>query len=323
MKSVLLASLSFSLCLLAACQKTSRAEAEQRAENAEVIAALKQQLANAEEIAALKTKLAEAERAAEVAPAAPPVRMDVPQGKILKRTYHFKEADKPEHEYALYVPTGYDHGTPSPLVVLLHGLGSEPKQVIRYKGLVAEAERRGYIVVAPYGYNRNGWYGSQGPGNTVGFEIPEAFSSLADLPANLGTLSELDVLNVLDLMHKSFAVDPQRVYLMGHSMGGGGTLHLGMKYPEQWAALAPLAPAIYSSPDQLASIREMPVIMVQGEFDALVPVRNTRKWAAKMKELGMPHDYVEIKGGDHVNVIANSPKLMARLFDFFDKHQRP
>ena len=49
--------------------------------------------------------------------------------------------------------------------------------------------------------------------------------------ANLGKLSEDDVLDVLALVQKNYAVDPKRIYLMGHSMGGGGTLYLGMKYP--------------------------------------------------------------------------------------------
>ena len=48
------------------------------------------------------------------------------------------------------------------LIVLLHGLGSNPQQVIRYKGIVEQAESRGYIVVAPFGYNERGWYGSRG-----------------------------------------------------------------------------------------------------------------------------------------------------------------
>ncbi|MDA7534229.1 poly(3-hydroxybutyrate) depolymerase, partial [bacterium] len=66
-------------------------------------------------------------------------------GKIQKRSYSFKEADK-DIEYALYVPSGYKKAKPAPLLVLLHGLGSNPQQVIRYQGITAEAEKRGYIV---------------------------------------------------------------------------------------------------------------------------------------------------------------------------------
>jgi len=81
-------------------------------------------------------------------------------------------------------------------------------------------------------------------------------------PMNLGALSEQDVMNVLKLTEKAYRVNPKRVYLMGHSMGGGGTLHLGMKYPGRWAALAPIAPAIYRSPRGLTAIRDTPEIVV-------------------------------------------------------------
>ena len=152
-------------------------------------------------------------------------------GKVLKRTYDFKEAGK-EMEYALFVPTRYNKKKATPLVVLLHGLTSNPQQVINYKGIVEQAEKHGFIVVAPYGYNTGGWYGSQGPGKTfrVGRTPP-------DSPDNLGELSEKDVLNVLDLTRNEFNIDRRRTYLMGHSMGGGGALYLGMKYPENWPRL--------------------------------------------------------------------------------------
>ena len=84
-------------------------------------------------------------------------------GKILTQKYFFKGANK-DQTYALYIPKSYDAKKKTPLIVLLHGLGSNPSQVIRYEGIVKEAEERGYVVVAPYGYNERGWYGSRGKG---------------------------------------------------------------------------------------------------------------------------------------------------------------
>lgn len=46
-------------------------------------------------------------------------------------------------------------------------------------------------------------------------------------PKNLSELSEKDVLNVLEVVKKNYTVDPDRVYLLGHSMGGGGVWHWG------------------------------------------------------------------------------------------------
>ncbi|CAN5875806.1 hypothetical protein BH23GEM9_BH23GEM9_07980 [soil metagenome] len=236
-------------------------------------------------------------------------------GQIQSRTYVFEPTGE-TLPYALYVPRGYRPQHAAPLIVALHGLGSNPGQVIRYQGLTDLAEERGYIVVAPMGYNTRGWYGSRGPGRVAGF------GAAASDPENLGELSEQDVLNVLTLVRAEFDIDARRIYLFGHSMGGGGTLHFGMKYPDVWAALAPVAPAIYSSPDGLAAMTHIPVIMIQGDRDRLVSVEVTRRWADRMRELGMRHTYIEIAGGDHTALIARDVANMRRIFDFFDTARR-
>jgi len=235
--------------------------------------------------------------------------------RIQELSYQFEEAGM-AMEYQLYVPTSYDAATPSPLIVLLHGLGSNPGGVIRYQGMTDLAEERGYIVVAPMGYNPRGWYGSRGTGRA------SERGPAADDPDNLGELSEMDVMNVLELTLEAYNVDRDRVYLAGHSMGGGGTWHIAIKYPDIWAGLGPVAPAIYTSPDALSAITHIPVIVIQGDEDRLVGVEGTRTWVAKMAELGMTHRYIEIPGGDHSRIISRDPDNVKAIFDFFDQHQR-
>ena len=94
-------------------------------------------------------------------------------GRILARKYDFKEAGK-EMEYSLYVPTSYQPKSNKntkkfPLIVALHGAGSTPAEIIRYPKFTDHAEKNGYIVVAPMGYNSRGWYGSRGTGGRPGF----------------------------------------------------------------------------------------------------------------------------------------------------------
>lgn len=237
------------------------------------------------------------------------------RGEIEKRTYWFEAAER-DQEYALFVPESYDAKEPAPLVVLLHGLNSNPRQVMRYKGITKEAGERGYIVVAPYGYNGRGWYGARGKGKDGPF-----FGRESD-PDNLGELSEQDVLNVLRVVREEFAIDPARIYLMGHSMGGAGTLHLGSKYPGIWAALAPLAPAVDRRTSRLEAMKHLPVYVVTGDKDRLVRVESVRRWVEAMKELEMDHTYVEIAGGDHVRSIASNPEMIGGVFDFFDSRRR-
>ena len=221
-----------------------------------------------------------------------------------------------EMEYQMYVPTTYDGSTAYPLMVLLHGLGSNPGGVIRYQGLTDLAEERGYIVAAPMGYNSRGWYGRRGTSRASNR------GDDANDPANLGDLSELDVMNVLAMTLEGYNIDRDRIYLAGHSMGGGGTWHLGIKYPDIWAGLGPVAPAIYTSPDALSAITHIPVIIIQGDEDRLVNVDIARRWVAQMQELGMTHQYVEIPGGDHSRIIARDPDNVKAIFDFFDQQRK-
>ena len=61
------------------------------------------------------------------------------------------------------------------------------------------------------------------------------------------------------------------------------------------------------------------MIIVQGDEDTAVPVENTRLWAAKLEELDMTHEYLEIAGGDHGDVIGIG---MPNIFEFFDSHSK-
>jgi len=247
-------------------------------------------------------------------------------GRVQKRTYDFKEAGK-EVEYALFVPSGYSKEKKAPLVIALHGLYSNPQQMIRYPKLTDEAEKHGYIVAAPYGYNSHGWYGAKGPKAGTFFKKKEKAGEEKDGkkdgngdPENLGELSEKDVMNVLDIVRKEFSIDERRIYLMGHSMGGGGTIHLALKYPDIWAGLAPIAPAIFRPATDAAKIKHIPVIMIQGDRDNLVPVAGPRRWAEQMKALDMTYEYLEIPGGGHIDVAFQN---MPKIFEFFNKHQEP
>jgi predicted peptidase len=237
---------------------------------------------------------------------AKPEKQELVTGQVWMRSYAFEEADK-EMEYALYIPEDYDATKSYPLMVALHGLNSNPRQILGYPGFTNLAQKHGYILAAPMGYNKRGWYGGRGQ------------TSQRWDPKNLGELSEKDVMNVLKIVRDEFNVDSKRIYLMGHSMGGGGTWHIGIKFPDTWAGLAPIAPATFRSPDELQKIKSIPVILVQGDKDRLVPVRGARRWASKMQELGMTHAYIEVEGGNHI--IPAITQLPA-IFEFFEKHTK-
>ena len=237
--------------------------------------------------------------------------------RVQVRTHLLPEAPGVEIPYGVYVPTTYDPSRPTPLVVALHGLGSDEMYMMEYgtrQTVVDLAEQYGYLVATPMGYNERGWYGGRGAGNEFNSRQPDPG------PPNLGELSELDVMAVLAIMKRDFNVDADRTYLIGQSMGGGGAWHLGMKHPDLWAALAPMAPAIYSSPDALASVRNLPPVMVvMGDADELVDVEVTRRWVAKLRELGLAHEYIEVPGGTHASAGRDN---IESVFAFLAGHRR-
>lgn len=236
-----------------------------------------------------------------------PIKID-PDARVQQRIYRFKDTNE-ELAYTVFVSSKVRKDKPAPLIVALHGYGGDSNFIVRGR-LIDLAEEGGYIVVGPMGYNTMGWYGS--PVIVVGGGPVE--------PANLTELSEKDVLSVLDMARKEFNVDPNRTYLMGHSMGGAGALFLGRKYASQWAAVAAIAPAAFMmqpmEKDILAGMQKahVPVMITQGDADTVVPPTNTRTWAAAMDELKMPHEYIEMAGRDHGSIIGDS---MPDIFRFF------
>ncbi|MCH8146334.1 MAG: phospholipase, partial [Gemmatimonadetes bacterium] len=107
-----------------------------------------------------------------------------------------------------------------------------------------------------------------------------------------------------------------------HSMGGLGTLHLAIKYPDIWAALGPVAPGRRGpSLDGLPAITHIPVIMVHGDADTPA-LETSRTWVAKMAELGMTFRYIEVPGGDHFSIIRSDRDNVQAIFDFFDLARR-
>ncbi len=249
-----------------------------------------------------------------------PLPADVKPGEVVSRSYDFKAAGK-DMTYSLFVPSTYDGSKATPLVVLLHGLTSNPDAVMGYQGITDEAEKRGMIVVAPFGYNEGGWYGSRGNSNDFGIKTANMFTK--GTPENLGELSELDVLNVLNIIQDEFNIDSKRTYLMGHSMGGAGTLHLGIKYNKKWAAIAEMSPAVFGGPTgPLSNLKNVPIITVQGDKDELVPVAMVREMVSQFEKAGLNTKYIEIPGGDHVQAIARNPEMIHEVFEFLTSYEK-
>jgi poly(3-hydroxybutyrate) depolymerase len=267
--------------------------------------------------------------------------------RVQQRMYTFADTNE-QLPYAVFVSSKVSKDKKNPLIIALHGLGGDQNTMMRANALQL-AEEGGYIMVGPMGYNSGGWYGAPArygtgggrpgaPGGPAGAPPaavaqapaagrgapPTAGGTALTDPGKLHEASEKDVMNVLDMIRKEFTVDENRTYLMGHSMGGAGAVYLGVKYASIWAAVGAEAPATAPAgltPEtySLEPAKNIPMIIVQGDMDTLVPVAGTRLWIEKMKDLKMTYQYVEVAGGDHGSVLTTGAP---DIFAFFATHTK-
>ena len=240
-----------------------------------------------------------------------------------QRHYFFAAAGK-ELPYRLYVPQSYDPAAGAPLVVALHGFGGDQDYFFRaVKTLPALLEKYGFVFVAPMGLAADGWYGAplSIPGNA-----PRSSGAAAPPPlrtpeeeATYRGLSEADVMNVLDLVRKEYRIDPNRIYLMGHSMGGFGTWWLGQKHADTWAAIAPMSGVLPNVDYQLPKLVRVPVHVSIGGAETPAWVEASRTLVETMKTRGMAVEYAEPAGATHGGMIEpTTPEVL----EFFSRRAR-
>jgi predicted peptidase len=238
-------------------------------------------------------------------------RLAVSDPRAEDRTYHFADTNK-ELPYCVFASSKIADDTPAPLIITLHGRGGTPQRMCNTKSIDL-AEAGGYILAAPMGYNPVASY--RGPRQRAGGE---------NQPENLSELAEKDVMNVLEMMLDEFNIDENRIYLTGHSMGGSGTLILGSKHADIWAAIAATAPAgglreIRSELLRRLKVAGVPVLLVHGDGDQAVPVRLSRDWAAAMDDLNIENEYVELPGVGHRQVSEIGQEY---IYEFFAQHSK-
>jgi predicted esterase len=216
--------------------------------------------------------------------------------------------DDTEQPYGLYLPEGFDEARAYPLVVMLHGAGSNHRLALRRVfGFTnapgetdVEASRtfpawppRPFIVATPLGRGTMGYQG----------------------------VAERDVLDVVADVRRRFRVDEDRMYLTGLSMGGGGALWLGLSRPDMWAAIAPVCPAPPpGTGDLLPNALNVPVHLFQGGADPVVPASGTRALGERLREAGAAVEYTEYPGVAHDSW--DPAYRDGAIFDWFARHVR-
>ena len=151
-----------------------------------------------------------------------------------------------------------------PLVVALHGTTGdqntffENPQYLRHP-IVQAAEKYGMLVVCPY----------------------------AREPREYRGTAEYEVFKTMAEVQKSHRVDPNRIYLTGHSMGGTGTGYLALHYPDVFAAAAPLS-AHLGMTWLMPNNRHVPFWWIAGTEESPQYLLALEAFGEGMRKLGNP-----------------------------------
>jgi poly(hydroxyalkanoate) depolymerase family esterase len=207
-------------------------------------------------------------------------------GKWVTGTYQNAEGQR---DWRLYVPSGYQAGTPLPLVVMLHGCTISAEAMDATTQYAALAEARTFLVVYPV------------QSSSANAALCWNWFLTADQARGKGEPSLID--GIAQTVVDGWSVDLKRVYVIGASAGGAMSIIMGATYPDRYAAIGVVAGCEFGGapcgsnggPDPTAQgqaayqamttlARSIPVIVFHGDADAVAAPINgqqvTQQWLA-------------------------------------------
>ncbi len=194
--------------------------------------------------------------------------------KFLKRSHKYKATTLP---YRLFVPAKYDPSRTYPLILALHGAGERgldneaPLKAHRLGTVWADSAlqaKHPCFIVVPQCPSERQW---------VNTDWSKGSYSLA----NVGISDELrTVTDLLDSLSSEYAINTDRLYVTGLSMGGYATWDLLTRFPNRFAAAVPMSGGADTC--MAASLRNMPLWVFHGKEDQTVPVSGSREMIAAL-----------------------------------------
>jgi polyhydroxybutyrate depolymerase len=187
--------------------------------------------------------------------------------------------------FLVHVPKKLATSSP-PLVVALHGGGTNGKTMERFSGLSEASERYGFVVVYPNGSGRLKRFLTWNAGSCCSY-------------AEKHNIDDVDFLRqLIQYMIKQYHTDPCRVYVTGISNGAMMTYRLAAEIPDLIAAIAPVAGTL--TVDSRIIQAPMPIIHFHGTDDRYVPYAGGRGSRSITRNSYMPVEET-IKVWVHVN----------------------
>jgi predicted peptidase len=196
-------------------------------------------------------------------------------GVLLPRTFDPSGDRALAHRYFLYLPRGIEDGRRWPLILYLHGRslrGDDLALLTRY-GLpdrLEDDEEFPFVVVAP-----------QLPAGQSWTDTDRLAALVRDVSAR-------------------YPVDPDRVYLIGYSMGGGGVWRVAIDHPDLFAAAAPAAAWTPEPTNAIArALEHLPIRVYHGTEDEAAPFARAEAMVKALEAAGVDVTFTVVPGADH------------------------
>ncbi|MBK8444866.1 MAG: T9SS type A sorting domain-containing protein [Sphingobacteriales bacterium] len=161
--------------------------------------------------------------------------------------------------YRLHLPPDYSSSTALPLIINMHGLGSNAWQQEAYSGMNNIADTAAFVVAYPDGLQDAA---SQTTYWNCGFMSP--YHSGSD---DVGFIQAM-----MDSISAQYNIDQDRIYACGMSMGGFMSYRLACELEERIAAIASVTGvAVDSVFHYCQNTRPVPLLHIHGTADSTVP----------------------------------------------------
>jgi polyhydroxybutyrate depolymerase len=215
-------------------------------------------------------------------------------GHTYADTRHYTLAIGPlSRSFLVHVPKNLAAASP-PLVIALHGGGTNGETMERFSGLSEASERYGFIVVYPEGSGRLNRFLTWNAGSCCGYAEKHAIDDVAFIS------------RLIAYMIGHYHVDPSRVYCTGISNGAMMAYRLAAEIPDQIAAIAPVAGVLTIDPGIIHEA--MPIIHFHGTDDQYVPFEGGRGSRGVTRNSYMPVEET-IKVWVRINQAMPIPKV--------------
>lgn len=205
-----------------------------------------------------------------------------------------KDNDNSYYRYALEIPKNYQTSKKYPLVVFLHGgLSNRPwKNTDTWWNRYLETDTQEFIALYPSATLSNPWWSD--------YQTEK-------------------LRNIINGIKRDYAVDQNKVFLVGISDGGAGAIYQGVLLKDILAGTVSVigSPSVLAATENSVSkniyepnLASIPLLMINSENDPLYPASKIELIVEYLRSFAPQVQFISVKGRHDLKVVRDSNRLI-------------